>query len=101
MAEALKGTDAVISAFNAGWTNPNLYNDTVAGAEAIQKGVKASGVKRYIFIGGAVLCKSMEINWLMDHISERNLSWRIGCERLFQQTKRGERIGLVVFQSCN
>lgn len=49
----LKGADAVISAFNPGWTNPNLYNDTVAGAEAIQKAVKASGVKRYIFIGGA------------------------------------------------
>ncbi|WP_316802768.1 NAD(P)-dependent oxidoreductase [Pedobacter nototheniae] len=53
LAEAVKGSDAVVSAFNAGWTNPNLYADTVAGAEAIQKGVKASGVKRYIFIGGA------------------------------------------------
>ena len=53
LAEALKGADAVISAFNAGWANPNLYNDTITGAEAIQKAVKASGVKRYIFIGGA------------------------------------------------
>jgi len=53
LAQTLKGADAVISAFNAGWTNPNLYNDTIAGAEAIQKAVKASGVKRYIFIGGA------------------------------------------------
>ncbi|WP_293785646.1 NAD(P)-dependent oxidoreductase [uncultured Pedobacter sp.] len=53
LANALKGADAVISAFNAGWTNPNLYNDTIEGANAIQAGVKASGVKRYIFIGGA------------------------------------------------
>ncbi len=53
LAETLKGADAVISAFNAGWTNPNLYNDTLTGAKAIQKAVKASGVKRYIFIGGA------------------------------------------------
>ncbi|RYD80429.1 MAG: NAD-dependent epimerase/dehydratase family protein [Sphingobacteriales bacterium] len=53
LAEALKGADAVVSAFNAGWTNPNLYDDTLAGAEAIQKAVKASGVKRYIFVGGA------------------------------------------------
>ncbi|WP_131538163.1 NAD(P)-dependent oxidoreductase [Pedobacter nototheniae] len=53
LAEAVKGSDAVVSAFNAGWTNPNLYADTVAGAEAIQKGVKAAGVKRYVFIGGA------------------------------------------------
>ncbi len=49
----LAGADAVVSAFNAGWANPNLYNDTITGAEAIQKAVKAAGVKRYIFIGGA------------------------------------------------
>ena len=53
LAAALSGADAVVSAFNAGWTNPNLYNDTITGAEAIQAAVKASGVKRYIFIGGA------------------------------------------------
>lgn len=53
LATTINGADAVVSAFNAGWANPNLYNDTVAGAEAIQAGVKASDVKRYIFIGGA------------------------------------------------
>ncbi|MET4083791.1 putative NADH-flavin reductase [Pedobacter sp. UYP30] len=53
LAEALNGADAVISAFNPGWNNPNLYKDIIAGALAIQKAVKASGVKRYIFIGGA------------------------------------------------
>ena len=53
LAAALKDADVVVSAFNPGWTNPNLYQDTVAGAEAIQAGVKASGVKRFIFIGGA------------------------------------------------
>ncbi|MGM9478818.1 NAD(P)-dependent oxidoreductase [Pedobacter sp. GSP4] len=53
LAEILKGADAVVSAFNAGWANPNLYNDTITGAEAIQAAVKASGVERYIFIGGA------------------------------------------------
>lgn len=29
LVEALKGNDAVISAYNAGWTNPNLYNSTL------------------------------------------------------------------------
>ena len=53
LAAVIKGADAVVSAFNAGWTNPNLYNDTVEGANAIQAAVKASGVKRYIFVGGA------------------------------------------------
>lgn len=49
----LKGSDAVISAYNAGWTNPNLYADFIAGSEAIQKAVKAAGVNRLIVIGGA------------------------------------------------
>lgn len=53
LAKALNGADAVVSAFNAGWTNPNLYDDTIKGAKAIQEAVKLSGVKRYIFIGGA------------------------------------------------
>jgi putative NADH-flavin reductase len=53
LAAALNGADVVVSAFNAGWTNPNLYDDTLAGSQAIQKAVKASGVKRFIYIGGA------------------------------------------------
>ena len=27
LAEILKGNDAVISAFNPGWTNPNIFED--------------------------------------------------------------------------
>ena len=53
LATVLKGNDVVISAFNAGWTNPNLYNDFLSGSKAIQEAVKASGVKRFIVIGGA------------------------------------------------
>lgn len=49
----LKGSDAVVSAYNAGWTNPNLYNDFIEGSKAIQQSVNASGVKRFIVIGGA------------------------------------------------
>lgn len=52
LAKVLKGNDIVVSAFNAGWTNPNLYNDFMAGSKAIQEAVKLSGVKRYIVIGG-------------------------------------------------
>lgn len=53
LAEVLKGQDAVISAFNPGWTNPNIYADFLKGAKAIQEAVKLSGVKRLITIGGA------------------------------------------------
>ncbi|MGC5902822.1 NAD(P)-dependent oxidoreductase [Providencia stuartii] len=49
----LKGQDIVISAFNGGWQNPNLYQDTVTGNQAILQAVKQSGVKRFIVVGGA------------------------------------------------
>lgn len=49
----LQGSDAVISAYNAGWANPNLYIDFLEGSKAVQSAVKASGVKRFIVIGGA------------------------------------------------
>lgn len=50
---AVTGHDAVISAFNPGWANPNIYQDFMSGTRAIVAGTKASGVKRYIVIGGA------------------------------------------------
>ena len=53
VAKAVKGSDVVVSAYNSGWTNPKIYEDFLAGSRAIQAGVKASGVKRYIVIGGA------------------------------------------------
>lgn len=53
LAEALRGHDVIISAYNSGWTNPNIYDDFIAGSKAIQEAVKKSGVKRFITIGGA------------------------------------------------
>ena len=53
LAKRLNGHDIVLSAYNAGWTNPNLYQDYLDGSQSIQKAVKTSGVKRYIVSGGA------------------------------------------------
>ena len=53
LAETLKGHDVVVNAFNPGWTNPNIYDDSIKGSKAIQQAVKQSGVKRFITIGGA------------------------------------------------
>lgn len=53
LSDTLAGHDLVISAYNAGWTNPNLYNDFIQGSLAIQEAVKKAGVKRLIVIGGA------------------------------------------------
>lgn len=53
LAETLKGHEVIISAYNPGWANPNIYDDFIAGSKAIQEAVKKSGVKRFITIGGA------------------------------------------------
>ena len=53
LAALIQGYDVVVSAFNAGWTNPNLYNDLQQGLKSIQAAVEQSGVKRLIVIGGA------------------------------------------------
>jgi len=53
LSQTLKGVDAVISAFNPGWTDPDLYANFVNGSNAILKAVETSGVKRFLAVGGA------------------------------------------------
>ena len=53
VANAVRGHDAVISAFNPGWNDPALYENFMRGSEAIERGVEAAGVRRYLVIGGA------------------------------------------------
>ena len=50
---AVRGHDAVISAFNPGWTNPDIFKLHVKGSSAIQDGVRRSGVRRLLVVGGA------------------------------------------------
>lgn len=51
--EAMKGKDAVISAYNPGWSNHNMYEDTLRVYPKILEEVKESGVKRLLIVGGA------------------------------------------------
>jgi len=53
LTKKLKGYDAVISAYNAGWSNPNIYDDFLTGSKAIQQAVRDAGISRLIVIGGA------------------------------------------------
>ncbi|WP_417361338.1 NAD(P)-dependent oxidoreductase [Galbibacter sp.] len=53
LTRAVSGSDVVVSTFNPGWTNPNIYDDFLEGSKAIQEAVKKSGVKRFIVVGGA------------------------------------------------
>ena len=47
------GYDAVISAYNPGWSNPNIYNDFILGYKSILNALNGAGLKRIIIIGGA------------------------------------------------
>jgi len=51
--EICKGADAVISAYNPGWANPHIYEDTLKIYSAILQGVKDAGVRRLLIVGGA------------------------------------------------
>jgi uncharacterized protein len=53
VAQAVQGCDAVASAYNAGWTNPNLYDDFLRAQAAIVSALQRSGPKRLLVVGGA------------------------------------------------
>ncbi len=53
IAGACRGKDVVISAYNPGWSNPNIYEDTLNNYPLILKAVKQAGIKRLLCVGGA------------------------------------------------
>lgn len=52
-ANQLQGFDGVVSAFNAGWTNPNIGVDFTRGANAIVENAKIAKVPYLLIVGGA------------------------------------------------
>ena len=48
-----KGADAVISAYNPGWKNPDIAEETTSVYRTILEGIRQSGVKRFLVVGGA------------------------------------------------
>ena len=53
VAAAVEGTDAVVSAYNPGWSVPDIHTEFLEGTRAIYDGVKRAGVKRLLVVGGA------------------------------------------------
>lgn len=47
------GYDAVVSAYNPGWSNPDIYNDFILGYKSILNALNDAKLKRIIIIGGA------------------------------------------------
>lgn len=51
--QAVAGHDAVLSAYNPGWTVPDIHDQFLKGTRAIYAGVRESGVRRLLVVGGA------------------------------------------------
>ncbi len=53
LAGVCRGQDAVVSAYNPGWANPAIYEDTLRIYPKILEAVRNSGVIRLLVVGGA------------------------------------------------
>ncbi len=53
LASLIAGNAALISAFNPGWKDPNLYDDQVRGTTSIIAAVKKAKIVRVLWVGGA------------------------------------------------
>lgn len=53
VAQAVQGHDAVLSAYNPGWGESDIYAQYLRGARAILAGTKQAGVRRLLVVGGA------------------------------------------------
>jgi len=53
VARAVEGQDAVVDAYNPGWSEPRIHDIFLQGTKAIFEGVKRAGVKRLLVVGGA------------------------------------------------
>jgi len=51
--DLFKGADAVISAYNPGWQNPAIAEETTKVYRYIIDGVRQAGVARFLVVGGA------------------------------------------------
>lgn len=53
LSELAKGKQAIISAYNPGWANPHMYEQTLENYPKIVEGAKKAAVKRLLIVGGA------------------------------------------------
>lgn len=53
IAKACEGKDAILSAYNPGWSNPHIYEETLRNYPLILEAAKRSSVKRLLCVGGA------------------------------------------------
>lgn len=53
LAAQMRAQDAAISAFNPGWSNPSIYQETLEGYHSILNAARWSRIPRLLIVGGA------------------------------------------------
>ncbi|ODT17571.1 MAG: 3-beta hydroxysteroid dehydrogenase [Kaistia sp. SCN 65-12] len=78
VAKLVAGYDYVVSAYNPGWTNPDIYNEYMTGAAAIVAGAKQVGLPLLV-VGGA---GSLEVSPGVQAVDlpEFPEAWRAGAK---------------------
>jgi putative NADH-flavin reductase len=89
--ELVKGHDAVISAYSAGRSGTDIYNEQIKGYEAIIGGVKKSGIKRLLVVGGASTLEASPGVELIDTMSPEKITQGMLATRQMLYMLRKER----------
>jgi uncharacterized protein len=89
--ELVKGHDAVISAYSAGRSGADIYNEQIKGNEAIIGGVKKSGIKRLLVVGGASTLEASPGVELIDTMSPEQITQGMLATRQMLYMLRKER----------
>ena len=95
-ADKLAGFDAVVSAFNPGWTNPNIGADFTRGANSIVEAAKVAQVPYLLIVGGAGSLYAAR-HLLTALLPRRDVNWsfvsppaRLGADGGFSEDKTGK-----------
>ena len=95
-ADKLAGFDAVVSAFNPGWTNPNIGADFTRGANSIVEAAKVAQVPYLLIVGGAGSLYAAR-HLLTALLPRRDVNWsfvsppaRLGADGGFGEDKTGK-----------
>ena len=89
--ELVKGHDAVISAYGAGRSGSGIYDEQIKGYKAMISGVKKSGIKRLLVVGGASTLEVSPGVQLIDTMSPEQITQGMLATRGMLQMLRKEK----------
>ncbi len=83
VAQAVRGVDAVASAYNPGWTHPDLHDEFLRGGPApSRRASRPLGIQRLLVVGGAgSLYVAPGVQLVDTPSSGRMEKWRTGRPR--------------------